>query len=120
MEEFKQRPEARNLLALAEGWAAGAGVDDVPEFSFYPEVSIIRGLATTWEGHIWVERRGDQLDSDGPIDVVTADGRYVGTFPAGATKMPDAFGPGGLAAFIELDELDVASVVVRTLSAAVR
>ena len=120
MEEFKQGPEARNLLALAEGWAAGAGVDDVPEFSFYPEVSIIRGLATTWEGHIWVERRGDQLESDGPIDVVTADGRYVGTFPAGATKMPDAFGPGGLAAFIELDELDVASVVVRRLPAEVR
>ena len=56
----------------------------------------------------------------GPIDVVTAEGRYVGTFPAGATKMPDAFGPGGLAAFIELDDLDVASVVVRRLPAEVR
>ena len=120
MEEYKQGSEARNLLALAAGWAAGAGVADVPEFSFYPEVSVIRALSATWEGRIWVERRGDELESDGPIDVVTADGEYVGTFPAGATKMPDALGPDGLAAFIERDDLGVASVVVRRLPAEVR
>ena len=34
--------------------------------------------------------------------------------------MPDAFGPGGLGAFIELDEFGVASVVVRRLPEAVR
>ena len=34
--------------------------------------------------------------------------------------MPDAFGPDGMAAFIELDELGVASVVVRRLPEAVR
>ena len=58
--------------------------------------------------------------SPGPIDVVTADGRYVGTFTTEATAMPDAFGPNGMAAFIELDEFEVASVVVRRLPAAVR
>ena len=56
----------------------------------------------------------------GPIDVVTADGRYVGTFATEATALPDAFGPDGMAAFIELDEFDVASVVVRRLPATVR
>jgi len=56
----------------------------------------------------------------GPIDVVTADGRYVGTFATEATALPDAFGPDGMAAFIELDEFDVASVVVRRLPAGVR
>ena len=34
--------------------------------------------------------------------------------------MPDAFGPDGLAVFIELDEFDVASVVVRRLPVEVR
>ena len=32
--------------------------------------------------------------------------------------MPDAFGPNGMAAFIEHDELEVARVVVRRLPAA--
>ena len=87
---------------------------------FYPEVPVLRSLSTTWEGRIWVQRRGDEPGTDGPIDVVTSDGRYVGTFAAGATAMPHAFGPRGLAAFIEFDEFDVASVVVRRLPAAVR
>ena len=87
---------------------------------FYPEIPVLRSLSTTWEGRVWVLRRGDEPDSAGPIDVVTADGRYVGTFATDATRMPDAFGPNGLAAFIELDEFDVASVVVRRLPGAVR
>ena len=52
--------------------------------------------------------------------MLTAEGDYVGTFPAGTTALPDAFGPDGLAAFIVLDEFDVATVVVRRLPAAVR
>ena len=93
---------------------------EFPEPRFYPEIPVLRSLSTTWEGRIWVQRRGDEPDSAGPIDVVTADGRYVGTFATDATMIPDAFGPNGLAAFIELDEFDVASVVVRRLPAAVR
>ena len=88
--------------------------------AFYPEVPVLRSLSTTWEGRIWVQRRGGEPGTDGPIDVVTSDGRYVGTFAAGATAMPNAFGPRGLAAFIEFDDFDVASVVVRRLPAAVR
>ena len=87
---------------------------------FYPEVPVLRSLSTTWEGRIWVQRRGDEPGTDGPIDVVTSDGRYVGTFAAGAIAMPNAFGPDGLAAFIEFDEFDVARVVVRRLPGAVR
>ena len=84
---------------------------------FYPEIPVLRSLSATWDGHIWVARRGEDPDGTGPIDVVTADGRYVGTFATDATTMPDAFGPTGLAAFIEFDEFDVASVVVRRLPA---
>ncbi|MXW68116.1 MAG: hypothetical protein F4Z72_14105 [Gemmatimonadales bacterium] len=90
------------------------------EERYYHEVPVLRGLATTWEGRIWVQRRGEEPESDGPIDVLTAEGEYVGTYTGGATEMPDAFGPGGLAAFIERDELDVARVVVRRLPAEVR
>ena len=90
------------------------------EETFYPVVPVIRELLTSWEGRIWVMRRGDEVFEDGPIDVVTADGEYVGTYRPGATEMPHAFGPDGLAAFIELDEFDVASVVVRRLPTEVR
>ena len=93
---------------------------DFPEPRFYPEIPVLRSLSTTWEGRIWVQRRVDDAGSTGPIDVVTADGRYVGTFATDATRIPEAFGPNGLAAFIELDDFDVARVVVRRLSAAVR
>ena len=67
-----------------------------------------------------MQRRGEDPNSGGAIDVLTAEGDYLGTFPAGTTALPDAFGPDGLAAFIELDEFDVATVVVRRLPAAVR
>ena len=67
-----------------------------------------------------MQRRGDEPENGGAIDVVTPGGEYVGTYSAEATAMPDAFGPDGLAAFIELDEFDVASVVVRRLPTEVR
>ena len=65
-------------------------------------------------------RRDEAVLEDGPIDVLTAEGEYIGTYRAAATKMPDAFGPDGLAAFIELDEFEVPSVVVRRLPVGVR
>ena len=90
------------------------------EDRYYHEIPVLRDLATTWEGRIWVQRGGEEPDSDGPIDVLTPEGVYVGTYALGATELPDAFGPDGLAAFIELDEFDVASVVVRRLPTGVR
>jgi hypothetical protein len=56
---------------------------------------------------------------DGPIDVVGADGTYVGTLPAG-TDVPAAFARDGRAAYIERDEWDVPRIVVRRLPAAWR
>ena len=92
----------------------------VREPNYYPEIPVLRGLAATWGGRIWVQRRGELPESDGPVDVVTVAGEYVGTYRTGATKIPDAFGPDGLAAFIEFGELDVPRVVVRRLPTAVR
>lgn len=53
--------------------------------------------------------------NDGPIDVLTMDSEYIGPYPACAIQMPDAFGPDELVAFVETDDLDVETVVVRWL-----
>ncbi len=112
------------MMVVEGGTGANPNLGPASSFQieerFHHELPVLRGLATTWDGRIWVQRRGDEPDEDGPIDIMTAEGDYVGTYPTGATAMPDAFGPGGLAAFIELDELSVASVVVRRLPAHVR
>ena len=84
---------------------------------FADEIPVVRDLRTTWDGNIWVQRRGDEPVSDGPIDVLTMDGRYLGSYPSG-TIMPSAFGPGGLVAFVEADELGLETVVVRRVTLA--
>lgn len=99
---------------------------------FMPEVPVVRDVRTTWDGTIWVLRRGpdpvgealaltDTGESEpGPIDVLSVEGRYVGTFAPEETMLPRAFGPGGLVAFVETDEYDVATIVVRRLPDGVR
>lgn len=79
------------------------------------EVPVVRNLGTTWDGRLWVQRRGDEPVSDGPIDVLTVEGRYLGSYPAGTT-MPDAFGPGGLVAFIETGALGESMVLVKRVA----
>lgn len=87
---------------------------------FYHEIPVIRNLRTTWDGDIWVQRRSAEVASVGPMDILGADGRYLGTYPPSATAMPDAFGPDGLMAWIEPGELDVPTVVVKRLPRDVR
>lgn len=88
----------------------------IANLEFFDEVSVVRDLKTTWNGRIWVQRHGEEPgDDDGPIDVLTADGRYLGSFAVGTTEMPAAFGPEGLAAFVEEDEFDVRVVIVKRL-----
>ena len=93
----------------------------IANLEFFDVVSIVRDLGTGWDGRIWVRRHGEEPSDDfGPIDVLTMDGRYLGTYPAGAVAMPDAFGPDGLVAFIERNQLNVQTVVVRRLAGVVR
>ena len=92
----------------------------IADLEFHTELSVIRGLATTWDGHIWVLRRGDGPLDDGSIDVLTPDGGYLGSYPAGATELPAAFGPDGLVAFVEVSELGVQTVVVKRMVANAR
>ena len=85
---------------------------DIETWPFFPEVPVIQDIQTSWEGAIWVRRAGEDTLGDGRIDVLSSDGRYLGSYSAG-TRMPDAFGPDGLVAFIESDALGVQTVVVK-------
>ena len=92
----------------------------IESMNFYHEIPVVRTLKTSWGGNIWVQRRGAAIVGDGPIDILTPDGRYLGTYPPSATAMPSAFGPDGLMALVESNELDVQTVVVRRLPPGLR
>lgn len=93
----------------------------IEEREFYPEVAVIREIRSTWEGGLWIRRPGEEpWDNQGPIDVFGPDRQYVGTFAADTIGLPRAFGPDGLVAYWEVDELDVPTIVVRRLPGEVR
>lgn len=112
------RAEKDRRLRLLEGISI-PGIDPIrsrtriENLEFAEEIPVVSGLGTTWDGLIWVQRYGEDPLADGPIDVLTPDGRYLGTCPAGATPLPTAFGPDGLLAFADNDALGVETVVVK-------
>lgn len=87
----------------------------IPGLQFFPEIPVIRNLATGWGGLIWVERSGEDPSQGGVIDLLDSSGHYVGSFAEGATSFPVAFGPEGLTAFLEPDEMGVPVIEVRRL-----
>lgn len=72
-------------------------------------IPVIRRLAIAPDATIWVERR--LVEGGARIDLITADGEYFGTLPAG-TPFPAAFTPDGDLIVIEADELDVERLVI--------
>ena len=127
-------PELRaQVTAMVDEMVDGMR-DAVANAGFMPEVPIVRDLRTTWEGTIWVQRWGSdplaQIDAQvaasgggsegeeaaaGWIDVFSPAGEYMGTLLLEDTPMPDAFGPGGLVAFVETDEFDVPTIILKRL-----
>ncbi len=85
------------------------------DLEFAEEMPVLARVRSDWEGRLWAERRGPRVGERGPLDVVSASGTYMGTIGAGGLPLPDAFGPGGLVAFIERDELDIPRVAVKRL-----
>lgn len=85
---------------------------------FTEEIPVIADLAVDPEDRLWIARMGPRGDATaGTTDVVAANGEYIGTLPADGLRIPAAFGPGGLMAYIESDEMDVQTVrVIRLLS----
>ena len=91
--------------------------EGVEERAFADEVPVLYGLKVDWDDRIWVDRRGPAGDGDGPTDIVTPGGDYIGTLPPEGLRTPDAFGPDGLLAYIERDAMDVPAVRVVRLVA---
>lgn len=69
------------------------------------------------EGCLWIERSSQDGVGDGPIDIVTSDGGYVGTLGPDGPQLPNAFGPGGLMAYLIEDDLGVQTISVLRLVA---
>ena len=123
--ELSAAGSSTSRIAAASAGAAGEAISEgqvnnmmraqVDGLRFYPELPVIFDLRTSWGGLVWVQRRGDDPVVGGPIDVLTSEGEYVGTMSGPAAEMPIAFGPDGLAAFLEVDDYDVATIVVRRL-----
>ncbi|MYA41905.1 MAG: hypothetical protein F4Z31_09175 [Gemmatimonadetes bacterium] len=89
----------------------------VPEMAFASELPVISDLNVDHESRIWVSRSGDDGVSPGPVDVLTQSGGYLGTLSADEFQVPDAFGPNGLMAYVDLDEFEVPILrVVRLVS----
>ena len=87
----------------------------IDELEFASELPVLNRIAVDGDGRIWVERRGDPVGEPGPVDVLTSRGTYIGTLPPFERGMPVAFGPDGLAAFVETDEMDVPVIRVERL-----
>ena len=84
---------------------------------FTEEIPVIAGLAVDPRDRLWIARMGPAGDETGPTDIITASGQYIGTLPADGLRIPAAFGPNGLMAYIDSDEMDVQTVrVIRLLS----
>ena len=134
-EGLRQAERERRLAALegqgsanlmVVGGSGGMQVDQeqiremmrgqVEAMTFAEEVPVISALAIDTEDRMWVQRHGPDGEAEGPIDVIGPGREYFGTVRPDAFSVPDAFGPNGLVAYIESDELDVQRVRVARLA----
>jgi len=83
---------------------------------FAEEIPVLVEMAADWAGRLWIQRTGPRVGEEGPIDLVAGDGAYLGTLSPGSFEIPDAFGPNGLAAYIQRDDLGVPTVRVKRLT----
>ena len=114
LEAFERElPSLRNAINISDRFIARMRARE-ESYEYYHELSVIQDLQTSPEGTIWIRRSGADPIAEGPIDVLTPDGRYLGSYPSD-TLMPAAFGPNGLLAFIETDELGLQTVLVARL-----
>jgi hypothetical protein len=106
-----------NRRSISAGGGGGMPRQEIErrlaEVQFAEQIPLVRRLATDPAGNIWVQKDGGPGVEDLPIDIIAASGEYRGTVDDIA--MPSAFGPDGLVAFIESDDLGVQRVAVRRL-----
>ena len=63
-------------------------------------------------GRFWVARADSTGGAQGLADIVTPAGDYLGTLRFEDLRVPMAFGPDGLMAYLETDDLGVRTVLV--------
>jgi len=115
----------RGMIMITRGGPGGGGAPPpisreqieqrVRELRFADTVRTIQGMIVTPSGKLWVERTPAAIGDDGPIDILTPDGRYLGTLRG--TPLPAAVSATGRAAYFLRDENEVERVVVRQLPA---
>ena len=133
---LRDRERARRLAAAARGELPGfmisgrdgsmspADRSSVQRFMeaqlenmvFTDYVPVIAGLGVDSRGTLWVARNSDEPGVAGPTDLVSNEGAYLGTLAPGEVSLPRAFGPDGLAAWVNQDELGVFRILVNRLS----
>jgi hypothetical protein len=89
--------------------------DGIERMTFADVIPAIEALAVDGQDRLWVGRTPPPGE-EGPIDIVTAEARYLGTIPPGGFRIPDAFGPDGLIAYA--DTHDLGYPIVRVLQLA--
>jgi hypothetical protein len=82
---------------------------------FEETIPVVRGLRTDPQGRVWIARMPADFGQQGPVDILRANGSYVGTLAS--ARLPDAVSRTGRAAYIERDDLGVEHVAVRRLPA---
>jgi hypothetical protein len=118
----RQAERERRMGHLIEDAAAAtpqmraAAEKQMKGLKFAEVMPVIEEFGVDRAGRIWVRRgTGGDQKGGGIVDVIAADGTYLGTFPGART--PVAYSPGGLAAYMEEDENEVKRVVVRRVPA---
>ncbi|MDE0256901.1 MAG: hypothetical protein OXK77_15685 [Gemmatimonadota bacterium] len=119
MEAERERYREREASEVVSSGGVNVQVEreGVEGRTFAAELPVLYDLDVDWDDRIWLERWGPTGDDDGPTDIVTPAGDYIGTLSPDGLRTPDAFGPDGLLAYIELDEMEVPTVRVVRLVA---
>lgn len=88
--------------------------DQIRALAFPEQMPVITNLAVDWSDRLWVQRSALPGET-GLIDILSADGQYFGSLAPDGLRIPRAFGPGGLLAYVERDELEIQRVRVLRL-----
>ncbi len=116
----RRNPDPRMQLSR-NGGGASIATPEVPideavrNATWMETIPVLRGVSADRAGRIWIARTPADFDVQGPVDIVRANGSYIGTIAHSA--LPGAFSSSGRAAYIERDALGVEHVTVKQLPA---
>jgi hypothetical protein len=127
-ERERVRALYENASGATMGGGSGGGGNNARErfarevadsLEFADVIPVIKDLRVDFDDRLWIQRQGAVAGDDGPIDLVSVAGKYLGTLPA--MPLPDAFGPDGMVAWMENGrDVEVERVVVRRLPPGLR